>query len=372
MYRGRFIIFLMIGMALFFTLPMINIVASLVTGVEREGEEQSDPWRNLWSADFSEGTLSFFMMRCCNKSMQPGRVYIGRGGFLFLGNDFENVMDKTTGRVRPPMEEVDRWTQSVGKIRDIVDAQDGVFAMVIAPNKHSIYSQYLPKGLSAADRNVTDDFIDSARRHELPILDLRLLLRKASEETQVYFNTDTHWNPLGASIAFDQTMEFIEALRGFDMPVLSYGIRPVGRVAGDLANFLKIENILGAKAEQTHIYEIETGPICLSKTDLKLLDFEPCNDFNNRRLSVGGESLGQILMTKAATAPNPQTVLMLCDSFCVAASPLFNANFQTVYRVDWSQMKGELLRSTIERLQPDIVVLHMIERHLWEPDFGLE
>jgi len=63
---------------------------------------------------------------------------------------------------------------------------------------------------------------------------------------------------------------------------------------------------------------------------------------------------------------------MLCDSFCSAASPLFNSSFQTVYRIHWSLLRGELLKSAIERLAPDIVILQMVERELLTPSFGLE
>ena len=109
MYRKRFIFFLVIGITLFVSLPTINVVTWLVTGFSSGQQSQTDRWRNLWSADDAEGALAYLLMNCCNWSLRPGKVQIGSDGYLFLGNDYADVLDKNTGLVRPSLNRVDSW-----------------------------------------------------------------------------------------------------------------------------------------------------------------------------------------------------------------------------------------------------------------------
>jgi hypothetical protein len=53
---------------------------------------------------------------------------------------------------------------------------------------------------------------------------------------------------------------------------------------------------------------------------------------------------------------------MLCDSFCTAPSALFNASFAEVYRVHWQFIDDRALERYMATLNPDIVILQMVER----------
>ena len=77
------------------------------------------------------------------------------------------------------------------------------YLLVIAPEKHEIYPEYLPANIRrVSERTRLDEFLTfMERRSELEILDLRAPLRAARGLDPVYYRTGTHWNEYGAYVA---------------------------------------------------------------------------------------------------------------------------------------------------------------------------
>ncbi len=82
-----------------------------------------------------------------------------------------------------------------------------VYFVVIAPNKHSIYPEYLPEDLRPTNNPLRIDQLLAAlkERNITNIIDSRSLLKSAKKEQQLYYKTDTHWN----SVAGYLVPEFI-------------------------------------------------------------------------------------------------------------------------------------------------------------------
>jgi hypothetical protein len=83
--------------------------------------------------------------------------------------------------------------------------------VVIPPDKSTIYSQYMPDEISViGGKSRLDQFIEQIRRGgETNIIDLRPALLAASQNQDVYFKVDTHWNDIGAYYGYHEILSFL-------------------------------------------------------------------------------------------------------------------------------------------------------------------
>lgn len=363
MHRNRLILFLVIGLSIFMSLPLLNMASRVRT---HAGPVIPDDLEQLWSADLAEGAIALALWFCCDLSLQPDNTLIGESGYLFLGNSHDAVIDKTIGRFQPTQEKIDAWTKSLQDLSKYVESTDGSFVFVLAPNKHSIYPNYLPQSVVPAVETVTDRVVESAQRHGLPVIDLRKPLRDLQSEAQAYLLTDTHWTQAGAALAYTQTMTFLNEKTNLDLYPLYFKQTELYRSSGDLAAFLKVGPLLSVNHEKDYTLEYDVNSFCVGKLHLNADTADPCKA--QKDLSVSARPNDAFFRKSHVDgAPNEETVVMICDSFCRAHSGLFNASFQTVYRIHWFQLEGEILKDSLARLQPDIVIFQLVERNLLAP-----
>jgi alginate O-acetyltransferase complex protein AlgJ len=363
MHRNRLILFWTIGLSIFLSLPLLNITLRVVLDLDPIIPTKIE---QFWSADSTEGALALKLWRCCDRSLRPGDTLVGKNGYLFLGNDHNSVIDKTTGRFQPAQETIETWIGNLENLANYVEKIDASFVFILAPNKHSIYPDYLPQSVIPAVETVTDRVLESAERHDLPVLDLRQPLRALRSEAQSYLLTDTHWTRSGAALAYTQTMSFINDISDFDLYPLNFEQTESHRPAGDLAAFLKVRPFLGPNHEKDYAPVYHTNSFCIGQWHLNAETAEPCKEEDSLAVDVRGNDRF-LIRSQVDGAPNEETVVMICDSFCWANSELFNASFQTVYRIHRAQFQGELLKEWLSRIQPNIVVFQIVERAILEP-----
>ena len=90
--------------------------------------------------------MALALWRCCGVSMRGGDVLIAQNGFLFLGNDHVQVIDKLTGQYLPSQEKIVDGVEMLARMETAARVQGGQFLFAMAPNKHSIHSEFLPEG----------------------------------------------------------------------------------------------------------------------------------------------------------------------------------------------------------------------------------
>lgn len=216
-------------------------------------------------------------------------------------------------------------------------AADGIhFLFVIAPNKETIYADYLPAGIPRADNPTRADQITGSLENTLVhVLDLRPVLQKARLEGPVYFKTDTHWNPVGARAAYEA---ILLAMRP-DFPILQ---------PHPLADFDQVTEISsGDLAALIHL----KGEVSESFTALHARFEKPSRGFKN-------PPAGQMI-TVMPDAVLPKAVIFR-DSFFNGLQPFTSEHFSRVvyvsdFNVDFSIVSEE---------KPDIVMLEVAERYL--------
>lgn len=131
----------------------------------------------------------------CNSG--EDKVILGKDGWLF----FTETLANYTGT--EPM--TDRELFSAAKNLQLMQSfcrQEGTeFAFVIAPNKNSLYSSYMPDYGVKAEKTDADALMALLSTMDVKTVDLFTAFRQIEEP--LYFAHDSHWNSKGAALGAD-------------------------------------------------------------------------------------------------------------------------------------------------------------------------
>jgi len=134
------------------------------------------------------------------------------------------------------------------------------YVVVVAPNKETIYPEYLPAWAGArAGRTPLDQFVEIAARRGSPhVVDLRPDLLAAKAEGRTYFAADTHWTSYGALVGCRAVLrECARRCPGLEPPPLERYTKRAGvLVGGDIARMLGVHGL----EEQIEIFEPRDAP----------------------------------------------------------------------------------------------------------------
>jgi alginate O-acetyltransferase complex protein AlgJ len=269
-------------------------------------------------------------------------VIIGRSGWLFFAGDEALASYRAVRPFTKP--ELTGWQERMEQRRDWL-AQRGIrFLVVIAPNKETIYPEYMPARLNRVGEATR---LDQLVRHMqtrsiVAIVDPREALRSAKASGVVYFRTDTHWNDAGAWVLH---REILARLRRW-YPELEPGpavplVRMSSSWSGDLATMLGLE---GQLREERVLLE----PPRASRT----VDPGPRPPDPQRRLSAAERPI-----------TSPLRVVMFHDSFGVSLQPLLAESFsRIVFSSGPTNWRLNFDPALVERERPTVVIQEIAER----------
>jgi hypothetical protein len=122
--------------------------------------------------------------------------YRGKADWLFLGNTFERTVDKLELVTLPDAALIDDSNQNMIQVAKKAAALNIPVALLIGPNKESVYSEYLPDDIVPSKKRYLNFFLD--RLKETPNLTIydptEDLIALKKTEGILYWMTDTHWN----------------------------------------------------------------------------------------------------------------------------------------------------------------------------------
>jgi hypothetical protein len=356
-----FIIFLFIGLLV---VPAFNIFS--------EKNINSTHWRKksfLYNIDFTLKWASFILYRF-GMSTDPKQVIVGKNGWFFLGDAYEYTLTEAR---RAPTDADHLLAKKIavtaqGWASDLSNQGVKVFKIMVGPNKGTIYPEYMPAWARPFSPGVTDVLFEAVGSNHY--LDLRpaLLEFKANNPEPIYYKTDTHWNFLGASIAFREFSKQIakeapEIL--WPQPEWFQVDRKEIRYGGDLAKFLRLSDQLPDFEPILRLSTVSTN------TTLR--------DFDSQTIVGQGGNPALISPTKplwvqARGALNLKRVLWLRDSFGTAISPWMAATFSDVLQVHWGEVIGHpgRLSQLVDRWKPDYVFITVVERAARNEAFAVQ
>lgn len=352
--KRRIIIIIISIFASLLIVPIVNIIST--------PNLSEIKWKRkhfLYNTDFVS-KLAARVLHPLGISIAAKQVIVGHDGWLYLGDFYEEIV--STGRRNPASLDVER-SEKIGAATIVWNdylLSKGVklFKIMIGPNKGSIYPENMPNWAKPVLPSVTDAFFTEVS-NEIYI-DLRgsLLEARKNNLANLYYKTDTHWNNLGASVAFrDFAKNVAAAAPDIQWPSdAAYQLSDVvPRGGGDLAGFLRME---------THLSDFEaimaTSAIAVETTQI---------NFDTKEIVyAGGNPLigaqQQPLLVQSSEALNNKKVLWLRDSFGTAISPYMAATFSDVLQLHWGEAlrPGGRIIQLVEEWKPDYVFVTVVER----------
>ncbi len=276
-------------------------------------------------------------------------VLLGRDDWLyFLGEDGRSLDRFVRGTLPIGAAEIDALARELERRRRFLAARGIAYVVTIAPDKSTLYPEHLPAWVRpVAGPTPLDRATEALKRNPaLRFVDLRAPLRAAKASEQVYYRTDSHWNYLGATVAYGALMrEVRNALGAERLPQIAPVERPpfvrgVDRYRGDLSRMLGVP---------FRYVEDDLAPLA------KVLG-DPSRRCA-RRIDEGRD-LG-FEFYACARAP-PLRAVVLRDSMAIPLIPMLSENFRRVVYVSSRRLDPGL----VDRERPDIVIDEFVERSL--------
>lgn len=214
-------------------------------------------------------------------------------------------------------------------------AEQGIrFFLFEAPNKETIYNEYMPKKIRVyGEESRLKDLIPKLQNQGLPVYDLTDSLEKYADDFQIYYKYDTHWNPVGAYIASQQ---IAQVLLGTYVPLEEVEVVSGTPISGDLAGML---NMVNEYMDDTN-YSVEGYLPEITAVSVEADD------------TVGFEVFH-------SDSPNKKTLLVLGDSFTHGLKPYLPKLYETVVFVTFGAYTPELF----EEYQIDDFIYLNVERN---------
>jgi len=273
-------------------------------------------------------------------------VMIGKDGWLYFDERNMHLVEHYQGILRFSPQELSDLQMLQERRRDWLARRGIKYLFVIAPDKQSIYPEYLPSWLKPIRRHTKlDQFFTYMRAHStVTVVDLRPALREAKAIAPTYYRTDSHWNSFGGFVA---CQEIIKAL-SHQMP----GLKPVPLESFEFENRQigggDLSVLLGVRAA-------EEDRTLVPKTNLPVL---------------------------VQTVRNPKSVVPDCftdNSHAAGSAAVFRDSFGPAWipflgyyfrRTGFYWAPGELDTNIVVRTKPDVVISEIVERHFNMPDWG--
>jgi alginate O-acetyltransferase complex protein AlgJ len=268
------------------------------------------------------------------------RLVIGKRGWIYYNDG--NHFDFHRGRRVLP-DDLTGWVTGIRQRVERLNATGARFYAIFPPVKPTIYPEFLPNWLAPrSPETEVDQLISAAHAAGLTqVIDLRPSLLAAKTEQKLYASFDTHWNAHGAYIGYRTLLDRMHE----DMPDLS----PV-----PFSEFQGSMPVLG-----------------LQNRDLLLMigigDFEKVASVDALAVTETYDSIEYLSDGRNWTSPqiihtslaNGRTLLLMRDSFSSKMLPYLERNFSTI--IVTHVQDGFYRQDLIDRYQPDVVVLEVIE-----------
>lgn len=268
-------------------------------------------------------------------------VLIGDDGFLFYhpnGTDGDPIGDYM-GTTSYTDQEIRLIAHRLLRAQYDLEKDGRKFAVLIAPNKESMYAEkYLPGIYKENELSRADKVYAYLKNTDLNVVypkeELRAVMT-AHPDWYTYYKTDTHWNSIGAYVGTQLVMDEL------GLPIKdieSVRIIEKERAPGDLAYMLAMTDQFPNDKDYNIV---DTSVPAAIRKD---------NSFGD----------GDTMVRYTNSEGNGKTLLVVRDSFAVFMMPYFNNHFSECYYVHMSAYNPAM----IEEYDPDYVIYETVERYI--------
>ncbi len=226
------------------------------------------------------------------------------------------------------------------------------FYMAVAPNKASIYEEYIPgfvyrvHGTSKYDQ--LKDYLEENSTFNL--IDVKDVIYKKKKDHLLYYKTDPHWNILGAFMAYQEIMKTIKK----DFP----DIQPLTindySIKYDTVPGKGLARILNMVSEYPDIDVLLHPRFKVKATYYPKTIYQVPEEFYYKK---------EYEIRWFVPESKQPSAMIIRDSFTNALIRRFAETFgQTLFI--WDSWKYQLNESIVENEKPDILLIVIIEKNL--------
>ncbi len=258
------------------------------------------------------------------------KVIAGKDGFLFYSetlNDYTGLDTMSDGDIL-------RAASVIRLINEYAESIGADFVFSTAPNKSTIYPEYMPSRIRRTNAATNRERLYAALEEQgVNTLDFASLLTAHKDDGLLYYQQDTHWNQRGALIAYNAIMELITQDESYETYA---GLVPHYETGyfGDLHNFV-------LPAEESSLPYPEYG-----------IDDEYTID-------EGARVERDMTFGTTSERNGEKSLLLYRDSFGEALIPLLSANLG---RAVYSQEFPYNLELNDESC--DLIMIELVERNI--------
>ncbi len=276
----------------------------------------------------------------------PDLALVGKEGWLFLGR--KPLIDEARG-LYPALDiGIDAWASRLEEIRQWQVARGGKFLLVLVPDKHRIYPEYLPDWFVPSEQRRKEQFLAAHTESAMDILDLTQSLRdaKAVAPERLWLKTDTHWSGVGAYYGYAAILEHLGMTPL--APDAVHLVDEAPRYEGDWHNDSNLAGFLGVRG-------------LMPESWVGLLPNAPRADVTTDYPPPTGE-VGDVVVPFATKIDDDAlpTALLIGDSFRWGLVPLMSENFRQILYTDFRYCFFD--PTLAEELAPDVIIFLMTER----------
>lgn len=248
------------------------------------------------------------------------QVIIGYDGWLF----YADTMSDYLGQDMLTQREAENIAHNLSLMQDYAHSKGVEFVFTVAPNKNSIYPEYMQHYYVKAENPSMDMLKEELEKRGVNYLDSFTLLRNQDEV--MYYKTDTHWTYEAAALAANALLEAVDCEA---VEVVEEGIDE--SFVGDIERMLYPDS---ATAE---------GTVVLSAGDWSLIGEGDVNDDDIKTHSSGSGSL-----------------LVYHDSFGSKMVPFLAPAFEDAHFI--KDIQYSLV--DIDEERPDVLMIERVERYI--------
>jgi alginate O-acetyltransferase complex protein AlgJ len=267
-------------------------------------------------------------------------VVLGRNGWLYYAAELDS--NDCRGMTVISNKQLGRWTRTVLKKKDWLAKKGIKYILVIAPNKSTIYPDFLPAAYNWVKQDsFADDLINYIRNNsDIAVVDLKKPLLRYKQRNDLYFKTDSHWNSYGAFIAYKEIIASFSAwfpdvnpLRtdDFEISTQSYN--------GDLSGMMG-------------------GQGLLHDDEYTFIPKKPFNAFVSEKRDYQGS------FTMRAGSYGQLKAVIFRDSFFNALLPFVAEHFSVSRYISKDCESLSEMDEIIEKYRPEIIIEEIVERNV--------
>ena len=268
----------------------------------------------------------------------------GRDGWFFYGDRDAVAHYRRIDPLRPG--ELVRWQTVLEGRRDWLAERGIAYVVVLVPDKHEFYAEYMPPSLPLAEGSRPLDQLAHrlAEHSTVEVVDLREALEHEKKNKRVYHKTDTHWNQVGAYAAYQAILarlrDLVPSLASAEVREVEYGQK---RVPGlGLASLVGLEHVL--------VEEDLTAELTHPRAEIAL-EYRPRYAQRVRRQTPFAHGVPDPALPRA---------VMFRDSFGNALIPYLSEHFRRILYV-WDR---DVDPDVVAREKPDVVIQQIVGRLL--------